>query len=142
MDVVTRAYFETRDIGKDASKLVCQIGMSFGDICASIEDGSEAAFVTYECKELHIVKMGKVSDSAIDQSVIVKVKVPKSVEWIYQLVHDDGGKLHARHNGCKISLFDPSTKEFLSRCSRGRTKGHSLSDFSKCRLHCLPQMSW
>ena len=104
---------EIHDIGKDISKLVCKIDtISSKSICALNADGSEAAFVT-ENSELRIVELGNVSGSTTDQPVIVKVKLPESLHWTYQLVYDDGGKLHIVSDNGKVSLLDPSTKELI-----------------------------
>ena len=103
---------EIHDIIKDASNPVCQIYVSSKSICALNEDGSEAAFFN-KANELRIMKVDKVIGVKTDQPAIIKVKVPKSVGQINQLVYDDGGKLHAHHDGGKISLFDPSTKELI-----------------------------
>ena len=110
--VKKREHFEIHEIGKDASKLVCQIDVSFKkSICALNEDGSEAAFVMGN--ELRIVEVNKVSGSAMDQPAIVTVKVPESARPICQLVYDDGGKLRLPHGGGKLLLYDPSTKVLI-----------------------------
>ena len=110
--VVTTEQLEIHDISKDASKLVCQFDApSFAYDCALNEDGSETAF--YNGDKLRIVEVDKASGSAMDQSAIVPVKVSESLGWIRELVYSDGGKLHARHSGNIVSLFDPSTKELV-----------------------------
>lgn len=63
--------------------------------------------------ELQTGKVDKVSDSATDQSAIVKAKVPESLGMIYPLMRSDEGKLHACHGGSKTSLFDPSTQKLI-----------------------------
>ena len=102
---------EIHDISKDTSKLVCQFDTD-GYISAGAlnEDGSEVAF--YD-GGLRIMEVDKVSGSVMDQPAIVTVKVSESLGWICELVYSDEGKLHARHEGGKISLFDPSTKELV-----------------------------
>ena len=106
---------EIHDVGKDVCELICRIDMTDDiDVWALNEDGSEAAFVTANMnKEFQIVKVDKVSGSAMEQSAIVKVEVPDSLGRIDQLVYDGTGKPHALHGGGKVSLFDPSTKEFI-----------------------------
>ena len=102
---------EVHDISKEASKLVCQIDRTdFMCACALNEDGSEAAFVTYE-GELRIMNVDKVVEDKIDQPAIVTVA--RSTESIDRLVYDNGGKLHVLHAGGKVSLFDPSTRELI-----------------------------
>ena len=106
------AQFEIHDIGKDPSRLACQIDVSvFVYVYALKKDGSEAAFVIGS--ELRIMDVNSVSGSAIDQPAIVKAQVPELLGVIYQLVYDDGGKLHARHATNKVSLFDPLTRELI-----------------------------
>ena len=103
---------EIHDVGKDASKLVCQIGMSFGYYTYALnEDGSEAAFASVD--ELRIMEVDKVSGSVMEQSAIVTVKVSESLGRIDQVMYSDGGKLHVLHGRDKVSLFDPSTNEFV-----------------------------
>ena len=46
--VIGKQALEVHDIGKDASKLVCQINASVGHICALNEDGSEVAFSNHD----------------------------------------------------------------------------------------------
>ena len=104
---------EIHEVGKDASKLVCQIdGTNFGCICALNEDGSEAAFVTHTGK-LQIVKVDEVFGVKAGQPAITTVNAPDSVGWINQLIYDDGNKLHVLHDKNKISLFNSSTKKFI-----------------------------
>ena len=103
---------EIHDIGKDASKLVCETAMIFGYICALNKDGSEAACVTCD-GELRIIEVDKIADDVADPPAVVTVKAPKSMRLISKLVYTDGGNLHVLHSGNKVSLFDPSTKEFI-----------------------------
>ena len=103
---------EIHDISKDASKLVCQIDLSLECPCAMNEDGSEAAFIN-KYGELHIIDVDKVVGNKADQSSIVKVKIPKSAEYVYKLVYSDRDKLHMLHSRGKVSLFDPSTKDLI-----------------------------
>ena len=106
--------FEILDLDKDASKLVCQIDVTGYDLyaCALNEDGSEAAFVNSNA-ELRIVDVGNVAGVKTDQPAIVTIKIPESTSRIYEIVYSDEGKLHVLHTGRKVSLFDPSTKEFI-----------------------------
>ena len=88
--------FEIHGIGKDTSKLFCQIDTTALGYAYTLNgDGSEAAF--YVDNGLGIVEVDKVNGSAMDQSAIVTVEVSESVGWICELVYSDGGKLHARH---------------------------------------------
>ena len=57
--------------------------------------------------------MRKAVDGAADQSAIVTVKVPEPLGRIYKLVYSDDVRLHLLHHGSKVSLFSPSTKEFI-----------------------------
>ena len=115
---------EIHDISKDTSKLGCQIDVAdFAYYCALNEDGSEAAFVD-SADELRIVEVGKANGSAMDQSVVATVKASESLRWIRELVYSDGGKLHARHEGGKISLFDSIDEGTCPpRSSTGGTRG-------------------
>lgn len=102
---------EIRDIGKDASRLACQISRAgFINTGALNEDGSEAAFV--KGGELRIVDVGKAARDKIEPA-IVTVKIPVSLGRIDRLVYSGGGKLHVLHNGNRVSLFDPLTKTLI-----------------------------
>lgn len=57
--------------------------------------------------------MGKVVGVKADQPAIVTINIPDSVKGISRLVYSDGGKLHVLSAGSKVSLFDPSAKEFI-----------------------------
>ena len=102
---------EIYDIGKNVSKPVWQIDVSFGRTCALNEDGSEATFASDD--KLRIVKVDKIDDVNFDQPEIVTVNLPNLVEWIDRLVYDDEGKLHGLSNGEAVLLFDPSAKELV-----------------------------
>ena len=111
--VINAGQLEIHDISEDKSKLVCQVdGTDVRHTCALNEDGSKAAFATYNA-ELQIVEVDKVVGNKIDQPAIITVKAPKSVETIFKLVYFDGGKLCVFHDGGKISLFNSSTKELI-----------------------------
>ena len=111
--VVKRAeQLEIHDIDKGAGKLVCQIDV-IGAIyaCALNENGREVAFINEN--ELQIVGVDEVVGNKADQPAIVTIKVPESTGWIYKMVYSDEGKLHVLHDGNKISIFAPLTKEFI-----------------------------
>lgn len=116
----TGGHLDIHNVDKDTSKLVCQMDAPFWlYTCALNEDGSEAAFVsnenffTAEDGVLRIMKVDAAIGSNVDQSAIVTVKIPKSVGRIDKLVYDDKGNLHVLHDGVKISLIDPLTREFI-----------------------------
>ena len=102
---------EIHDIGKDTSRLVCQINLAGrGFFGALNEDGSKAAFVTYDA-EVQIVEVDKVVGDKIDQPAIVTV--PELLGCIYRVVYSEEGKLYVHHGGGKVSLFDSSMKKFV-----------------------------
>ena len=111
--VETGKQFEIYDISKDTSRLVCRIEVAafMYTTCALNEDGSEAAFVIYNGDGLQVVKVDKSGGSAMDQSTVVKV--PESLGLIIQLTYDNEGKLCVLSGGGNVSLFNPSTKEFI-----------------------------
>lgn len=104
-------HLEVHDVGKDASKRVCEIGgASSTCTCALNENGSEAAFVTTE-GDIQTVKLDMIIGTTADQSAIATVETPASVKWIHRLVYAEEGTLYMLHDQDKISLVDPLTKE-------------------------------
>ena len=96
---------------------------SFAYTCAPKKYGSEAAFPN-NSDELQIIAVEKVVGNKADKSAITTFKAPKSVGHIYKLVYSDEGKLHVLHDGDKVSLFDPSTKEFTLLEAPQETRSH------------------
>ena len=120
-------WLKIHDIGKDASKLVCQIDAAgFGHTCALNGNGSEAACV--KDNELHIINVDKLVGDKADQSAVVTVKNPVSIRWATQLVYDDGGKLHVLRDACKVLLFEPVIRELI--LLEAPQEGQSVTDLA------------
>ena len=119
-----RVQLEIHDIDRDAGKLVCQFDVANdGSVCALNEDGTDAALVNSN-GNLRIVAVNKVVGDKADQSAIVSVNVSESLGKVRSLVYDDGGKLHALHDGGNVSLFDSLTKELI--LLEGPQKGQEI----------------